>query len=133
MPEAPRPIAAYVPAVRTGNLCSSAGSCPSQARTSWRSPVPSTVPVDQAQSAAGQCVLNGLAALKGELNGDLSRLRRVVRIAFLRDNGFDQQSLVANGASELLEQVLEKLGRHARSGVMLMLLMGRERRSRVRV
>jgi enamine deaminase RidA (YjgF/YER057c/UK114 family) len=82
-------------------------------------PVPSQVPIDQAQEAAAQCVLNGLAVLKAELHGDLRKLNRVVRIAVYvqSDNGFKDQPLVANGASELLEKLLGDAGKHARAAV----------------
>jgi len=53
------------------------------------------------------------------LDGDLSKLRRVVRIGvFVQSmDDFDKQSLVANGASELLEKLLADAGRHARAAV----------------
>ncbi|MEZ6056851.1 MAG: RidA family protein [Planctomycetaceae bacterium] len=118
--EAPRPIAAYVPAVRTGNLVVVSGQLPTTGQTLLaKGKVPHDVPIDQAQSAAAQCVLNGLAVLKDELDGDLSRLKRVVRIGVFvqSSDGFDQQSQVANGASELLQKLLGPAGRHARVAV----------------
>lgn len=118
--EAPKPIAAYVPAVRTGNLVMVSGQLPTTGQTLLaKGKVPTQVPVDQAQSAAAQCVLNGLSVLKAELGGDLSKLVRVLRIGvFVQSSeGFEQQSLVANGASELLQTLLGPAGQHARVAV----------------
>lgn len=120
LPEGARPVAAYVPAVRVGNLVFISGQLPLTAgQLLATGPVPSQVTVDQAQEAAAQCVLNGLAALKAELGGDLSRLQRVVRLAVFvqSDARFKDQPLVANGASELLEKLLGEAGRHARAAV----------------
>lgn len=120
LPEPPKPVAAYVPAVRTGNLVFVSGQLPLTAgQLLAAGPVPSQVPIDQAQEAAAQCVLNGLAVLKAELNGDLRRLNRIVRIAVYVqcDTGFKDQPLVANGASELLERLLGDAGKHARAAV----------------
>ncbi len=120
LPEPPKPVAAYVPAVRTGNLVFVSGQLPVTGQTLLATgKVPGMVPVDQAQEAAAQCVLNGLAVLKGELDGDLSRLRRVVRIGVFvqSEDDFDRQSVVANGASELLEKLLGDAGRHARAAI----------------
>lgn len=120
LPEVPKPIAAYVPAVITGNLLIVSGQLPLTAgRLLATGRVPSAVTIDQAQEAAAQCVLNGLAAASSALNGDLSRLRRVVRVGVFVQSGdtFCDQSLVANGASELLERLLGDAGRHARAAV----------------
>lgn len=120
LPEAPKPVAAYVPSVRTGNLVLVSGQLPLTGQTLLATgKVPSAVTIDQAQEAAAQCVLNGLAILKAELDGDLSRLWRVVRIGVFvqSDDDFDKQPLVANGASELLEKLLGDAGKHARAAV----------------
>ena len=118
--DAPKPVAAYVPAVRTGNLVLVSGQLPftgGQLLAAGR--VPSQVGLEQAHEAAVQCVLNGLAALKAELGGDLSGLKRVLRVGVFvqSDDGFHEQPLVANGASELLEKLLGENGRHARAAV----------------
>lgn len=118
--EAPKPIAAYVPCVRTGNLVYVSGQLPLSGQVLLaKGKVPHHCPIDQAQTAAAQCVLNGLSILKAELAGDLSRLVRVVRIGVFvqSENEFDKQSQVANGASELLEKLLGPAGKHARAAV----------------
>ena len=81
--------------------------------------VPSQVSVEQAQQAARQCVLNGLAAALAQIDGDWKHLVRVVRIGVFvqSDDDFFQQSQVANGASELLQSILGEAGRHARAAI----------------
>ncbi len=120
LPPPPRPIAAYVPAVRSGNLLFVSGQLPlrgGQLVATGR--VPDPVSIESAQEAAAQCAVNALAIVRGELGGDWSRLRRVVRIgAFIQsDDHFHDQAKVANGASELLQKVLGEAGRHARAAV----------------
>jgi enamine deaminase RidA (YjgF/YER057c/UK114 family) len=120
LPEAPAPVAAYVPCVRTGNLLFISGQLPITGKSLLAAgPIPTKIPVDQAQQAAAQCVLNALAIAKAELGGDLSRLNRVVRVGVFvqSDAGFKDQSIVANGASELLQKLLGERGRHARVAV----------------
>lgn len=120
LPAAPKPVAAYVPCVRTGNLVVVSGQLPFAAGQLLAvGPVPSKVDLDQAQECARQCVLNGLANLKAELDGDWSRLVRVVRVgAFVQsDDGYGGQPQVANGASELLVKLLGDAGKHARAAV----------------
>lgn len=120
LPEPPKPVAAYVPAVRAGNLVFVSGQLPlTGGQLLATGSVPSQVTVDHAQEAAAQCVLNGLAILKAELDGELSGLKRVVRIGVFvqSDDGFKDQPLVANGASDLLERLLGDAGKHARAAV----------------
>lgn len=118
--DASAPVGAYVPVVRAGNLVIVSGQLPlTGGRLLAVGPVPSRVTVDQAQEAAAQCVLNGLSALKAALSGDLSKVRRVLRIGVFvqSDDGFSDQALVANGASELLQKLLGEGGAHARAAV----------------
>lgn len=119
LPEAPKPIAAYVPCVRTGNLLFVSGQLPlKNGELLATGKVPSVISVEDGQAAARQCVLNALAIVMAEL-GDLSKVGRVVRIgAFvLSDDGFCDQAVVANGASELLLALFGESGRHARAAV----------------
>jgi enamine deaminase RidA (YjgF/YER057c/UK114 family) len=119
LPAPTKPVAAYVPAVRTGNLVFVAGQLPfvdGKLPTTGR--LGEGITIEAAQKLAQQCALNGLAVLKGEL-GDLSKIKRVVRVgAFIASaDTFTDQPKVANGASEFLVQVFGDKGRHARAAV----------------
>ena len=120
LPEPAKPVASYVPTVRTGNLVVVSGQLPFlNGKLTAAGTVPIDVDIPTAQAAARQCVLNGLAALKAELGGDLSRLTRVVRIGvFVQSvSGFTDQPKIGNGASDLLVDLLGDRGRHARTSV----------------
>jgi enamine deaminase RidA (YjgF/YER057c/UK114 family) len=120
LPAPPKPAGSYVPCVRTGNLVFVAGQLPLAAgNLLFTGKCPSPVDMEEAQECARQCVLNGLAILKAELEGDWSKLVRVVRIGvFVQcDDTFTQQPQVANGASEFLTKLLGDAGKHARAAV----------------
>jgi enamine deaminase RidA (YjgF/YER057c/UK114 family) len=120
LPAPPKPIASYLPAVRTGNLLVISGQLPLRdGKLLATGRVPSTVSLESAQQAAAQCVVNGLAILAAEISGDFSRLLRVVRIGVFvqSDDNFFDQAKVANGASDLLQQIFGEPGRHARASV----------------
>ena len=120
LPPAPKPVASYIPAVRTGNLVFVSGQLPfKDGQLTATGPVPSTCSIESAQAAARQCVLNGLAVVGDQVGGDFSRVVRIVRVgAFVQsDDGFTEQPKVANGGSELLQQLFGEPGRHARAAV----------------
>lgn len=120
LPAAPRPVAAYVPAVRSGDLVFVSGQVPLAGGVLVaRGPVPSAMSPQDAAAAARQCALNALAVLSEALDGDLDRVRRIVRVGVFvaSDSGFEGQPQVANGASELLVEVFGEAGRHARAAV----------------
>ena len=120
LPEPPKPVASYVPTVRTGNLVFCSGQLPFlNGQLLAIGTVPTQVDIPAAQAAAKQCVLNGLAALRAEMGGELTNLIRVVRIGvFVQSvDGFKDQPLIGNGASDLLVEILGDRGRHARTSV----------------
>lgn len=120
LPEAPKPVAAYVPCVRTGSLLVLSGQIPlANGELVATGPVPSKTSVEDAVRAARQCVLNGLAVAASALDGDLDRVRQVVRVGVFvcSDPDFTGQPAVGNGASELLVDVFGDRGRHARAAV----------------
>ena len=99
LPAAPKPVAAYVPAVRSGNMIFVSGQLPmSNGVLLATGPVPSKVTIEDAQKAAKQCALNGLAVIADQLGGDLSRVVRVVRLGVFvqSDDRFDGQPKIAN-------------------------------------
>lgn len=120
LPPAPKAVAAYVPAIRTGNLVIVSGQLPLvDGQLTVTGPVPSHTPLDAAKQAAERCVLNALAAVDPLIDSDWSRLTRVVRVGVFvaSDPTFTEQHLVANGASELLAKLFDEKGRHARAAV----------------
>jgi enamine deaminase RidA (YjgF/YER057c/UK114 family) len=118
LPAAPKPVGAYVPALITGKLLFVSGQLPtSGGKLISEGKVPSPVAIESAQKAAAQCAVNALAIVGAELNGDWSRLARVIRVGVFvqSDAGFADHAKVANGASELLQSVLGPAGRHVRA------------------
>jgi len=120
LPDAPKPVAAYVPAVRVGDLVVLSGQLPfASGKLLCTGRVPSQVSVEQAAQAARQCALNALAVLGAEVGGDWGRVVRIVRLGVFvaSDNDFSEQPKVANGASELMVALFGDAGRHARAAV----------------
>lgn len=119
-PEPPKPVAAYVPAVRTGNLLVISGQLPlAEGKLAVTGRVPDQVTLEDAQKAAARAALNAMAILRGELGGDWSKLVRIVRVGVFvaAAPGWPDAAKVANGASELIANVLGDSGRHARAAV----------------
>jgi enamine deaminase RidA (YjgF/YER057c/UK114 family) len=118
LPEPPKPVAAYVPAVRTGGLVFVSGQGPLQDGKLTKGKVGTDLTLEEAQEAARITCLNGLAVLGAEV-GSLERVKRVVKLTVFVNSapGFVDQPTVANGASELLVEVFGEAGRHSRSAV----------------
>ena len=113
------PLAAYVPAVRSGNLVFTSGQLPRvNGELTHTGKVGAGVTSEEAKEAAQACALNAIAALKGEI-GDLEKVRRVVKVVgfVASDPAFTGQPGVINGASELLGHAFGDAGVHARSAV----------------
>jgi enamine deaminase RidA (YjgF/YER057c/UK114 family) len=120
LPPAPKPVAAYIPAVRTGKLIFVSGQIPmADGKLISSGPVPSAASIDNARAAARQCVLNALAVLADVMQVNLDHIKRIVRLGVFvcSDAGFTEQPKVANGASELLQEIFGEAGRHARAAV----------------
>ena len=114
------PIANYVPFVKTGNLVVVSGQIPMlngvvvvTGKVSWG------VSIDRAVEAARICFINTLVHLKTACDGDLDRVRRVVRLGgfISAPSEFTQHAVVMNGASDLAVAVFGDAGRHARSTI----------------
>lgn len=119
LPSESVPLAAYVPAVRSGSLVFTSGQLPRLDGTMLATgKVGSEVSAEQAKDLARACVLNALAAIKAEV-GELSAVRRVVKVVGFVASApdFTGQPGVVNGASELLGEVFGEKGIHARSAV----------------
>jgi enamine deaminase RidA (YjgF/YER057c/UK114 family) len=119
LPPAPKPVGAYVPAVRTGNLVYVSGQLPMKdGELMMRGHVAAEVPLEDAQACARQAALNALAVVAAEIGG-LAGVRRIVRITghVASSPGFADQARVLNAASELLVEVFGEPGRHSRAAV----------------
>ncbi|HYE61043.1 MAG TPA: RidA family protein [Phycisphaerales bacterium] len=119
LPEAPKPVAAYIPWRRAGNLLFVSGQVAFEGgKLMAVGAVPGQVPVEVAQACARQCALNALAVIKSAV-GSLNAVKQVVRVGVwvCSEPGFYEQPKVANAASELLVQVFGDSGRHARAAV----------------
>jgi len=119
LPDVAAPVAAYTPAVRTGDLVFTSGQVPTvDGKPVATGKVGAEVDAADAQGHARICALNALAAVKS-LVGDLDKVRRVVKVVGFVASApdFTGQPGVINGASELLNQVFGDAGVHARSAV----------------
>lgn len=119
LPAPPRPVAAYVPAVRTGNLLFISGQLPSvDGKIQYPGKVPVDISQEDAYAAARLATINALAVAQGEL-GSLEKITRVVRVMghVASSPGFTGQPAVINGASELLGEIFGERGRHSRAAL----------------
>ena len=124
LPEAPKPVAAYIPAKQTGNLVFTAGQLPMvNGELISKGLLGQDVEIDEANKAARICTLNALAAIKGVI-GDLDRIKQIVRVVGYVASvpTFTQQPAVVNGASELLLEIFGENGKHVRSAVGMAVL-----------
>lgn len=115
----PKPLAAYVPAVRSGNLIFTAGQGPTlDGKAKFTGKLGRELTEEQGYQAAQVCVVNCLACVKS-LIGDLDKVERVVKLlGFVACvDGFTRQPWVMNGASELLIKLFGDRGKHARSAI----------------
>ena len=118
LPVAAKPVAAYVPAIRTGNLVFTAGQLPLvNGEMAGTGKVGGEVTVEEAKKLAEICALNCLAAV--ETVADVNKIIKVVRVVGYVNGiaGFTTQPAVVNGASELYLHIWGEAGKHARSAV----------------
>ena len=119
LPEAALPVAAYVPAVRTGNLVFTAGQLPLvEGKIPFIGKVGSDVTPEQAKDMAQVCALNALAAIS--LVADIDQIEKIVRVGGFVNGipGFVAIPAVINGASELLIKLFGEVnGKHARTAI----------------
>ncbi len=127
LPSAMPPMATYVPFVRTGSLVFVSGQVPAEnGRIAVTGKVGEGVSLEQGQHAARLCFLNVLTHLRTACDGDLGRVRRVVRLGgfVAAPPGFTQHALVMNGASDLAVSLFGEAGRHARTTIGVPALPG---------
>jgi enamine deaminase RidA (YjgF/YER057c/UK114 family) len=119
LPEAPAPLAAYIPSLVEGNLVYTAGQLPVvKGELKYKGKLGKEFRVEDGQKAAEICALNCLGAVKKAI-GNLSKIIRIVKLTVFVNSaeGFTDQPKVANGASELLVKIFGENGKHVRSAV----------------
>lgn len=118
LPPPRAPMANYVPARRVGNLVYTAGQVSGTVDHEIKGKLGAELSVDQGREAARVCALNCLAALLTAVDS-LDSVKQLIRAgAFVNSAaGFNQQPLVANGASDLFVEIFGEAGRHARTAV----------------
>jgi enamine deaminase RidA (YjgF/YER057c/UK114 family) len=116
LPELARPLAAFVPFVRTGNLVYVSGHIARRDGQPWVGQLGAGLATADGQAAARGIAIELMSTLDAAV-GDLDRITRIVKLLVLVNSTptFTEQHLVANGASELLVQVFGDRGPHARS------------------
>lgn len=118
LPRTAAPLASYVPAVRTGNLVYTSGQLPMQdGKLPRAGKVGAEVSPEDGTALARVCALNALAAVDALVG--LDAVTRVVKVVGFVSSapGFNGQPAVINGASDLLGEVFDEAGAHARSAV----------------
>ena len=128
LPEAAAPVASYVATVEQGNMLYISGQLPfingdlmTGKVGDFENPMGRTM--EDGQAAAKACALMLMAQMKAAL-GDLDRVERIVKLGVFVSStpDFTNQPKVANGASDLMEQVFGEAGKHARSAVSVPVL-----------
>jgi enamine deaminase RidA (YjgF/YER057c/UK114 family) len=119
LPETPKPVANYVPAVRAGNLIFASGQTPTvEGRLMMKGKLGRDLSIEQGQEAARVALLNILAAVRSSA-GTLDAIKRIVKLNgwVASAEGFVNQPQVVNGASLLLEEIFGDVGKHARAAI----------------
>jgi len=119
LPETPKPLAAYIPAIRTGDYVYTSGQVPfADGELMYSGKIGFDLTIEEGQKAAELCALNGLSSIKSEI-GDLNKIEQIVKVTVFVNSadGFTDQPKVANGASEFLGKIFGESGKHVRSAV----------------
>jgi|TARA_B100001093_G_scaffold501252_1_gene552667 enamine deaminase RidA (YjgF/YER057c/UK114 family) len=120
LPKAPSPVGAYVAYKRTGNLIFISGQVSfNKDGQLIKGKVGAELSLEEAQEAARDCAINILSQIKAACNGDLNKVKNCIKLTGFvnsKDN-FTDQPKVINGASELISEVFDPNGKHARAAV----------------
>lgn len=119
IPELPKPVASYLPAVVSQDLIFASGQTGTvHQRLIYQGKVGTDLTLEQGKESARLAILNCLAEIQSVL-GDLNRLDRIVRVTgyVASSLGFNQQPQVVEGASALLIEIFGEKGWHARSAI----------------
>ncbi len=117
LPAVASPAAAYVMYVRTGNTLFVSGHIAKKEGKPWVGQLGRDMTTEQGKAAARAVAVDLMATLNAACDGDLSRVKRIVKLVSLVNStaDFTEHHLVTNGASELLGEVFGDAGKHARS------------------
>jgi enamine deaminase RidA (YjgF/YER057c/UK114 family) len=119
LPVAPKPLAAYVPAVKSDNLVFTSGQLPmKEGKLFADGKVGKEVSEEVAMECSKICAVNCLSAIKSVI-GNLDSIEQIVKLTVFVNSadGFSSQPKVANGASEFIVQIFGDAGKHSRSAV----------------
>jgi len=119
LPQPPKPVANYVPAVKTGNLLFVSGHAPyNDGKTKISGKVGRELTIEEGYQTARNVALNCLASVKDTV-GDLNKVKRVVKLLGMVNctEDFKDSPKVINGCSDLLVTIFGEAGKHARSAV----------------
>lgn len=119
VPEAPKPLAAYIPALIVDDLVFTAGQLPmASGELQFKGKIGQDVTEEEGQKAAELCALNCLSVIKS-VAGTLEKIERIVKVTVFVNSadGFTMQPKVANGASEFFVKIFGEEGKHVRSAV----------------
>ena len=119
LPQPVAPVANYVPFVRSGDLVHISGQVSTDASGGIKGIVGEEVDLETAQRAARLCGINLIAQMRVAAEGDLGRVRRVVKLGGFVQVATDFFDIpkVVNGCSDLMVEAFGDIGRHARSAV----------------
>ena len=128
IPEAPKPLASYIPATLAGNLIFTAGQIPVKdgqliykgkiGQDEYEKNQGTVNNLEHGIKAAELCIINCLSVVKS-LTGSLDKIKKIIKVTVIVNSaeGFTDQPKVANGASDLLVAIFGESGKHVRSAV----------------
>jgi enamine deaminase RidA (YjgF/YER057c/UK114 family) len=120
LPAPPAPVASYVPYVVTGNTVFISGQVTmADGGLKYVGKVGADISLEDGKAAARLCAINVIAQVKAACGGDLDRVKRCVKVGVFVNAvpDFTQHPEVANGASDLFQEVFGDAGKHARAAV----------------
>ena len=126
LPDAPPPAANYIPFVKIDKLVFISGQVSQNENGFIKGVLGKDLNVEEGYNAARQCAISLLAQLKSAVNGDLNKVTKVVKLGGFVNSApdFTEQPSVINGASDLLVELFDEKGRHARTAVGANLPLG---------
>ena len=120
LPQPVKPVANYVPWVKSGNLVFISGQLPLvHGKIGCTGHLGNNASIEQGAAEARQCAINLIAQMRDACDGDLNKVKRIVKITgfVASTTSFADHASVMNGASNFFVDVFGEIGRHARSSV----------------